>query len=89
MPANTKPQATAESVYPNLERYLETHDRAETGKLFEQTKDKLAELSAGPKGPNAKKALAGIERAEELLSSLQDVREKLEEKAKAGKKARR
>jgi hypothetical protein len=90
MPANTKqPAAQQGGLYPTLERHLETSDRDATAHLFEETKAKLGEIAGGAKGPAAKKALAGIERAEGLLMSLHDVREKLEKDSKTAKKARR
>jgi len=89
MPAKTQATAAEQGgLYPNLERQVATSARETSAALFDETKGKLAELSKGAKGPAAKKALAGIERAESLLMHLHDVREKLEEQAKA-KKGRR
>ncbi len=90
MPAKTNTPAGDENrLFPNLERFIESNDREATARLFEQTKSKLQEIASGAKGPAAKKALAGIAQAEALLSSLHDVRERLEKESKGAKKPRR
>ncbi|MGI5861527.1 MAG: hypothetical protein ACOX6T_05655 [Myxococcales bacterium] len=90
MPAKTNsPSGDENRLYPNLERFIETNDREATARLFEETKSKLREIASGAKGPAAKKALAGIEQVEALLSTLHDVRERLEKEARAAKKSRR
>jgi len=88
MPAPKTTQAEAEKLYPNLETFIESAGRAAIPTLFAGTRAKLDDISKGPKGPAAKKALAGIDKAEALLTELFGVREKLEEQARA-KKGRR
>ncbi|HEY3452295.1 MAG TPA: hypothetical protein VGK67_38475 [Myxococcales bacterium] len=82
--------AAAESVstYPNLERFLEQADRNSVAKLFGATKKKLEALS-GAKAPGAKKTLAAIEKVEELLGELYQVRVRMEEDARKAKTTRR
>lgn len=90
MPGKTKaaPKAESVSLYPNLEHFLETCERDTPGKLFRETRKKLAAIG-GAKGANAQKALAAIERAEALLGELFEVRLRLEDQARQAKTTRR
>ncbi len=84
MAAKTAP-AAEEIHYPTLERFLESADEAAAKKLYGATREKLEGLASGPKGPAAKKAMAGIAKVEQVLLNGIAFREQ----AAAAKKGRR
>ena len=63
--------------YPAIEGYIETKSAADIAGTFQDLKDQLAGLK-GPRAEQAKKVGKAIERTEELLSYLMQVKEKLE-----------
>ncbi|PZR07860.1 MAG: hypothetical protein DI536_26205 [Archangium gephyra] len=63
--------------YPAIEGFIETRSAADIGETFQNLKDQLATLK-GPRAEQAKKVGKAIERTEELLSYLMQVKEKLE-----------
>ncbi len=76
-----QPEAQAEQWptpnYPNIEVFIETAGAAEVNALFSSLKEGLDGLK-GPRADQGKKVGKAIERTEELLSYLLQVREKLE-----------
>ncbi len=87
----TAPQAEAsaqEPLYPAIEGFVEKATPEEIGSLFTALKSGLSEMK-GPKAEQAKKIGKAVERTEELLSHLLQVREKLDADRKAGGKGRR
>mgnify|MGYP000888467726 CR=1 FL=1 len=87
-PAAPEPAPLPETNYPTIEGLIETASPDELAAVFTPVKEALAGLK-GPKADAAKKVSKGIERAEELLSYLLQVREKLEaERAGGGSKGR-
>ncbi len=84
-----KPEAQAqEPLYPAIEGFVEKATAEEIATLFTALKSGLAEMK-GPKAEQAKKIGKAVERTEELLSHLLQVREKLESERKGGAKGRR
>lgn len=71
--------------YPSIEGFIEKAKAADVAEAFKSLKDELAGLK-GPRAEQGKKVSKAIERTEELLSYLLQVREKLEadRKGKAG-----
>lgn len=93
MPAPKKaeaqqPPASNEPMYPVIEALVERASADELNAFFTGVKGELAALK-GPKADQGKKAKAAIERTEELLSYLLEVREKLEASKKSAPKGRR
>ena len=86
-PKNPEPAAEAplDAAYPNVESFIETADREQVGQLFQELREGLSDLK-GPKKDQAKKVQAALEKTEELLSFLIEVREKLAEERAADKK---
>lgn len=76
-----------ESLYPVIESFVEVASPQEMATLFEPLKASLAELK-GPRKEHAKKVQAAIERTEELLGYLLEVRERLEQEQKQSGKRR-
>lgn len=76
-----------ESRYPTVERFVERASKEELASAFEGVRGELSAVK-GPKVEHAKKAQAALDRAEELLSHLIDVRERLLEEQKAAKHRR-
>jgi hypothetical protein len=79
MPAPKSTEQTTEQPapsYPVIETFVERASRDDVEVLFTQVRDALAGLK-GPKAEQAKKALAALERTEELLLHLLDVREQI------------
>lgn len=70
-----------ESLYPAIETYIEAAQPADVATLFGPIKDGLASLK-GPRAEQGKKVAKAIERTEELLSYLIQVREKIEAERK-------
>ena len=75
------PVTPSESVYPTIEGFIETASADEVQALFNDVKDALGGLK-GPRAETGKKAGKGVGRAEELLSFLLQVREKIEAERK-------
>ena len=82
------PAPAPESRYPAIEALIEVATSDDVASLFKPIKDELAGLK-GPKAEQGKKVSKAIERTEELLSYLMQVREKLEAERKGGGKGRR
>jgi hypothetical protein len=76
--------AAPESRYPAIEAFAERAKPDEVAAMFAGLKTELANLK-GPKAEQAKKISKAVERTEELLQFLIQVREKLESERK-GKK---
>lgn len=76
-----EPAAPSESVYPAIEGFIENASAAEVKDLYSEVREALATLK-GPRAEGAKKAGKGIARAEELLTFLLQVREKIEAERK-------
>lgn len=72
-----EPQKLPEPSYPVIEGFVEGATAEAIAGAFKDLKDQLATLK-GPKAEQAKKVGKAIERTEELLSYLLQVREKLE-----------
>lgn len=91
MPPSTKkppPTPAQEPLYPNIEGFAEKATAVEIAALFKPLKSGLGELK-GPAAAQAKKISKAVERTEELLSHLLQVREKLEAERKGAAKGRR
>jgi hypothetical protein len=83
-PKNSPPPAEPEGpLYPAIEAFIETGTADEVAALFEPIKDGLENLK-GPKAEQSKKVRKAIEKTEELLAHLLQVREKLEAEEKSG-----
>lgn len=82
-PAEPLPQAQ----YPQLEAYIERASADEVRALFDPLKTSLATVK-GPKSEQAKKVVKAVERTEELLHHLFEVRGRLEQE-RGGKKPKR
>jgi hypothetical protein len=67
-----EPQPT----YPELETFVESASREDADQLFARLKESLDGLK-GPRTEQAKKAKVAVERTEELIGRLLDVRESL------------
>jgi hypothetical protein len=80
-----EPQKLPEPSYPVIEGFVEKATAADISNLFQDLKTQLEGLK-GPKAEQGKKIQKAVERTEELLSYLLQVREKLEadRKGKAG-----
>ncbi|MFZ5441671.1 MAG: hypothetical protein ACOZQL_16840 [Myxococcota bacterium] len=72
-----EPQKLPEPSYPSIEGFIETATADAIAGAFTDLKEQLGALK-GPKAEQAKKVGKAIERTEELLSYLLQVREKLE-----------
>ena len=88
MPANPKSKTAAPPpegpMYPSIEAFIERASADEVQQLFGSIKEGLASLK-GPKVDQAKKVQKAIDKTEELLAHLLQVREKLEAERKAAK----
>jgi hypothetical protein len=82
-PAVPEREPLPQPSYPVLEGFVEKATAADIAKTFKDLKDQLAGLK-GPKAEQGKKVGKAIERTEELLSYLLQVREKLEADRKSG-----
>lgn len=69
--------AASDSAYPAIESFIERATKEEISELFDPLKAGLSALK-GPRADQAKKVHKAIEKTEELLSHLLQVREKLE-----------
>ena len=81
MPPNAPESPAADAIYPALESFIEKGALEEVASLFEPAKAELKALT-GPKAEAGKKAAAGIEKAEELLKYLLEVRATVEKDKK-------
>ncbi|MFO0593867.1 MAG: hypothetical protein U0228_01145 [Myxococcaceae bacterium] len=76
-PQQQEAQTLPGPTYPVIEKYIETATAERIAETFKALKGDLAGLK-GPKADQGKKAGKAVERTEELLSYLLQVREKLE-----------
>ncbi|MEW5741467.1 MAG: hypothetical protein AB1938_21275 [Myxococcota bacterium] len=83
-----EPQPQNEALYPALEGFIEKASAADVAALFSGVKGELSGLK-GPKAEQGKKALKSVERTEELLSYLLQVREKIQAERKGGGRGRK
>lgn len=81
-------QQEVQSNYPAIEGFIDTVPAADIPNTFKDLKEQLAALK-GPRAEQAKKVGKAIERTEELLSYLMQVKEKLEADRKGKGGARR
>jgi len=65
-----------QSTYPELEAFVERASRGDIDELFARLKSSLETLK-GPRSDQAKKAKVALERTEELLGRLLELRESL------------
>lgn len=79
--APAEPAAPSESLYPAIEGFIENASAEEVKGLYGDVREALGALK-GPRAEAAKKAGKGISRAEELLSFLLQVREKIQAERK-------
>ncbi len=86
-PTPAEPQVIPEPSYPVIEGFVEKATSDDIAALFKELKGPLGALK-GTKAEQGKKVGKAIERTEELLSYLLQVREKLEADRK-GKGAKR
>jgi len=92
MPPPSSPAAELspepQSTYPTLEAFVERTSSDELAVLFSRLKDSLHSLK-GPRAEQARKAKVALERTEELLHRLLELRENLAElRQKPAKKPR-
>jgi hypothetical protein len=73
----SEPQKKSEPLYPALEGFVEFATPEELASVFAPLKADLAQLK-GSRAEPAKKAQGAVERTEELLQYLLQLREKLE-----------
>ncbi len=73
---SNEPVADA-SLYPAIEQFIEHAGAAEVDALFASLKEGLKGLK-GPKSEQGKKVQKAVERTEELLQHLLQMREKIE-----------
>lgn len=79
MATDTSPPA--ESLYPALEGFIEHATREDISAVYASLRAGLAELK-GPRAEVGKKVERAIERTEELLQFLMQVRERIEAERK-------
>lgn len=82
------PPEVREPLYPAIEGFIESATADDIAALLNPLKEGLAALK-GPKVEQAKKVNKAIQKTEELLSHLLQVREKLESDRKGKAGARR
>ena len=75
------------TLYPVVEAFVERASPDDVGQFFQSVKDGLQALK-GPRAEQAKKIQSAIERTEELLHHLLQVREKIEAERKPAQRAR-
>ncbi|MBK7860069.1 MAG: hypothetical protein IPJ65_15930 [Archangiaceae bacterium] len=83
-PVNEPAVQVEEPKYPHIESFAEQAVVDDVVTVFGPLKESLASLK-GPRAEAAKKAVRGVERTEELLHHLLEVREKLRADRKAGR----
>lgn len=69
-------QPMPQPEYPAIATFVDKAEKADVDALFQALKDGLASMK-GPKADQAKKVSKAIERTEELMSHLLQVREKI------------
>jgi len=86
-PAATEREPIPGPSYPVIEGFVEKATADDISNMFKDLKEQVGGLK-GPKAEQGKKVSKAIERTEELLSYLLQVREKLEadRKGKGGKR---
>ena len=82
------PVADNEPLYPAIEGFIERATAEEIAELFSPLKEGLSALK-GPRADQAKKVGKAIQKTEELLSHLLQVRERLEAERKDKPASRR
>lgn len=80
-PAKNPPPPANEPLYPAIEGFIERATAEDIANLFSPLKEGLTGLK-GPKAEQAKKVGKAIEKTQELLSHLLQVRERLESQRK-------
>jgi hypothetical protein len=75
--ATESAQPPVESLYPAIEGFIETATVDEVGAVYDSLEEGLSQVK-GPRAELAKKASQAIERTQELLLFLLEVRQKLE-----------
>lgn len=85
-----KPEAQSqpEPLYPALEGFIENASADDVAALFAPIRAELEGLK-GPKADQGKKALKALDRSQELLSYLLQVREKIQADRKGGGRGRK
>jgi hypothetical protein len=79
-----EPPQNDEPKYPHIEAFAEQAISSDVGSVFGPLKESLATVK-GPRVEAAKKANRGVERTEELLNHLLEVREKLRAERKGSR----
>lgn len=88
-PAQSEPpQVDLEPKYPHIEAFAEQAGSEDVIGVFGPLKESLQAVK-GPRADAAKKAVKGVERTEELLHHLLEVREKIKAERGGGAKGRR
>jgi len=84
-PAQQEPPPEVEGPkYPHIEAFAEQAGSEDVIEVFAPLKESLAHVK-GPRADAAKKAVKSVERTEELLQHLLEVREKLKAERKPGR----
>ncbi len=81
--ATDKTEPASESLYPALEGFIENAARADLSEVFASIREGLGSLK-GPRAEQGAKVRTAIERTEELLNFLMEVREKIEGNKRGG-----
>lgn len=86
MPTAQKAAAPSppEPIYPAIEAFIESASADDIARLFAQLKDGLTALK-GPKAEQSRKVQVAVDRTEELLRHLLQVREQVVADAKGAK----
>jgi hypothetical protein len=87
-PTESKAAPLPEPQYPQIEGFIELSGTDDIDALFGPLKESLAGLK-GPRADQAKKVTKAVQRTEELLSHLLEVREKLRAARQGPAKGRR
>jgi len=82
------PEPPPQPSYPQIEGFIEQSGQGDIEALFGPLKDSLLALK-GPRTDQAKKATKAVQRTEELLAHLLEVREKLRASRPEAAKGRR
>ena len=80
-PKQEQPKELPTPSYPSIESFIEKAKAGDVGEAFKSLKSEIEGLK-GPRADQGKKVSKAIERTEELLSYLLQVREKLEAERK-------
>jgi hypothetical protein len=81
-------QPLPDPQYPQIEGFIELSGSGDIENLFAPLRESLGGLK-GPRADHGKKATKGVQRTEELLSHLLEVREKLRAAKQGAPKGRR